>query len=198
MKYGILRLFCIVCFGANTLPAAAATIISFPSVPHCVQKGRFKSEDCTLAFYAARRIYSERVPTFPTRDACTRIYKTCVIYNTFPVARRLDPRRLRYAPPFLGISVGSGQSLEAVSALVGVERQGINIGVTSRFRAPKPALGYFEPPPSAYRPPPAEQSTQTEPSVVVDGTLFSEPLPGQVLTYPVPKHLLPKRINDSR
>ncbi len=196
MIRGTLRLFCILGLTAAAGSAFAAPVTSFPSVTHCVRKGRFKAADCSLAFYAARRIYSERVATYLSREACTKIYKTCVIYNSFPVARRLDPGHLRYAPPFLGIAVASENSLDSISALVGVERQGINIGVAAGLTAPKPALGYFESTPAAQPQSPPEAADNQEQSVIIDGALFSDPLPGQVLTYPVPKHLMPKRIPD--
>jgi hypothetical protein len=162
--------------------AAAASAQRFMSVQQCRATGRLPGAFCAQSFDAAKRTYAEQVRRFPTRDACRRYYATCVVYLPFPF-RRLDPRNVQYAPPFLGIAVTGGTE-RGVAALVGVERA--SLGVTSRGSAPAAA--------SRGGPEPEEAATAV--SGKARESLTADPLPGDVLTFPVPRNRLPKRIPD--
>ncbi len=167
------------------LPDVAAAVAAkrFVSVQQCRIGGKLPAAFCAKAFSDAIRTYSEQVRRFPTRETCLRNYATCVVYQSFP-PRRLNPRKLQYAPPFLGIAVTGGAD-RSVSALVGIERA--SLGVASGGNVP------------------ASSKERQQPEAI-DGTvtgkaresLFGDPLAGDVLTFPVPKNRIPKRVPDQR
>jgi Protein of unknown function (DUF1190) len=165
------------------MATAAAAAKRFGSAQQCRAAGKLPATFCTKAFSDALRTYSQQVRRFPTREACLRNYATCVVYQSFP-PRRLNPRALQYAPPFLGIAVTAGAD-RRVSALVGIERA--SLGVASGSNVPDSSKNGQQP-----------EAINTLITGKARDNLFAEPLAGDVMTFPVPKSRIPKRVSDQK
>jgi hypothetical protein len=91
----------------GVMPPAHAATSQLPrptfSTPYlCSQAGRYTPEQCKTAFANAQAEWDESSPRFPTRDACTRYFKRCVIGKPAPGSR------ISFMPGFDGVQIQAG------------------------------------------------------------------------------------------
>ncbi|MFO1150579.1 MAG: DUF1190 domain-containing protein [Alsobacter sp.] len=96
----------VLCVAAGLLsaPWAEAATSQLPkpafSTPYlCSQAGRYTPAQCKTAFANAQAEWDESAPRFPTREACMRYFKRCVIGKPAPGSR------VSFMPGFDGVQI---------------------------------------------------------------------------------------------
>jgi hypothetical protein len=93
------------CLLAAPQARAAASQLPRPTfaTPYlCSQAGRYTPDQCKTAFANAQAEWDETAPRFPSREACMRYFKRCVIGKPAPGSR------VSFLPGFDGVQIQAG------------------------------------------------------------------------------------------